>query len=383
MKPLIIVGTGLAGYTLAREWRKLDPDGPLRMFSADDGAWYSKPMLSNAFDRGKTPQDLVLATAEQMAEELQAEIRTRCPVEAIDLKAGSLQLHDRKSAEYERLVLAVGATPIRPPLDGDAVEDICQVNSLQDYRQFRERLAGAKRIAIIGPGLIGVEFANDLVRGGFEPIVIGPAAYPLDRLLPPEIGAALQAGLARHGVRWKLGTTVRAVNRRNDHYRLELDNGEQLEADLVLSAIGLRPNIELAQRAGLRVNRGIVVDRYLQSSDPHVYALGDCAEVAGRVLPFVMPIMQGSRALARTLCGEPTPVTYPASPVFVKTPDFPLLVSPPAPGSAGQWQIVRQDENGIQAEFRDPQGRLLGFALSGDAVGAKNDLLKETPPILA
>jgi len=139
-------------------------------------------------------------------------------------------------------------------------------------------------------------------------------------------------------VRWHLQATVQQVNAIDHALQLTLDNGEQVEADVVLSAIGLRADNTLAQAAGLQLNRGIVVDRLLKTSCDGIYALGDCAEVEGQVLPFVMPIMHQARALAATLTGEATQVTYPAMPVLVKTTSYPVVVSPPAMEANGTWR---------------------------------------------
>ena len=150
----------------------------------------------------------------------------------------------------------------------------------------------------------------------------------------------------------------------------------------MLSAIGLRPRVDLARAAGLTVNRGIVTDAVLQSSAKDVYALGDCAEIAGFNLPFVMPIMQAARALAKTLQGTATPVSYPAMPVVVKTPACPTVVCPPPPGVEGQWEeSVTAD--GVRALFHDSAGTLRGFALVGAATKDKQALTKNIPPLLS
>jgi rubredoxin-NAD+ reductase len=208
------------------------------------------------------------------------------------------------------------------------------------------------------------------------------ADQPLGRLLPPESGAALRAGLAAAGVEWHLGTGAERIDHCGQGYRIQLGNGTQVEADLVLSAIGLRPRIALAREAGLQVGRGIVTDRYLRSSDPHIHVLGDCLEVEGLVLPYVMPIMNGARALARTLAGKPTGLVYPAMPVVVKTPAHPVVVSPPAMGAEGSWR-VEGDGRGTAGFFESPAGELLGFALTGSRVAEKQALARQLPPVLA
>lgn len=374
MQPIVIIGTGLAGYTLARELRKLDTTTPLVMITADDGGFYSKPMLSNALLRNKAPAQLVSADAAKMAAEINAVIKTRTQVEAIDTAARTVTASG-EAITYSRLVLAVGARPIRLPLEGDGADDVLTVNNLDDYAQFHARLQGTQRVAVIGPGLIGCEFANDLAGAGHQVSVIGPDPHPLGRLLPGAAGNAVREALSAIGIQWHLGTVVSRVERDGAAYRLRLANGNEVEADVVLSAIGLQADTRLAQQAGLSTNRGIVVDAQLHASAPDVYALGDCAEVNGMVLPFVLPLMEQARTLAAVLAGREAAVNYPPMPVAVKTPACPVVVSPPAPGSNGDWQVAVL-ENGVQAEFRDGD-QLRGFALTGAATAAKQGLVRQ------
>ncbi len=380
MEPIIIVGSGLAGYTLARELRKLDAETPLTLITADDGRFYSKPMLSNALAAGKSADALATADAARMAEQLQAEILTHAKVEAIDPGARSITV-DGRPRGYRKLVLALGADPVRPQLAGDGAAEVLSVNDLADYARFRRAIENKRRVAIMGGGLIGCEFANDLVAAGYRVDLIHPAAHPLERLLPAPAAEALGDALARAGVTWHLGASVSRVDKAAGGYRLTLSDGSALEAEAVLSAIGLRPRADLARAAGIDTGRGIRVDRRLQSSAPDVYALGDCAEVEGLLLPFVMPLMQAARALAKTLTGTPTEVVYPAMPVVVKTPACPLAVAPPSPGAEGEWHID-DEADGVCALFRDAQGRLRGFALAGAATTKRSALAQQLPAVL-
>jgi rubredoxin-NAD+ reductase len=379
-RPLVIVGTGLAGYTLAREWRKLDRERPLVMISRDDGAFYSKPMLSNALAQQKTPETLVVKPAAAMGADLEAEIRTGAEVSAIDPGAGTLTC-DGEEIRYGDLVLATGAMPIHVPVAGDGGDDVIAVNNLGDYARFRRRLDGAERVAIMGPGLIGCEFANDLCSRGLPVDVFGPDTWPVSTLLPEPAGRALQEALEAAGVHFHLDTTARRIDRRDGRYRIELQNGDAFEADLVMSAVGLRPDTGLAAAAGLTVGRGIVTDRLLHTSAPQVYALGDCAEVDGMNLPYVMPIMHAARALAKTLTGDPAPVRYPAMPVVIKTPSLATVVSPPPRHAAGAWEHAGSGRN-IRSTFVSPSGELLGFALTGEAAAEKQALTKQLPAVL-
>jgi rubredoxin-NAD+ reductase len=373
MDPIVIIGTGLAGYTLARELRKRGTTTPLVMVTADDGAFYSKPMLSNAFAKGKAPAQLVTADAAKMAKDLDARILTHTRVDAIDTEARVVTVGG-EGLRYDRLVLAVGARPIRPPLEGDAVDAVFTVNSLDDYAHFHTAVSEAVHVAVIGPGLIGCEFANDLLAAGKQVTVIGPDAWPLGRLLPAQAGQAVRQALAAAGVQWRLGTAVQRVDRHTRGYRLTLADGAQLQADVVISAIGLQPDTRLAQASGLDVGRGIRVDAQLRTGAPDVYALGDCAEVNGSVLPFVLPLMEQARVLAAVLAGGEGGLVYPPMPVVVKTPACPVVVAPPAPNAEGVWDVQAGDD-GIQAEFRAGK-RLLGFALTGAATGARQALTK-------
>lgn len=382
MAPIVILGSGLAGYTVAREFRKLDAATPLVIVTRDDGAVYSKPMLSNALAGGRSAAALASADAAAAAGQLNATVLARREVAAIDVAARTLALDDGERLEYAKLVLALGADPIRVPLEGDAAGAVMQVNDLQDYARFREAIERAGHVTILGAGLIGCEFANDLLAGGRKVDVIDPAAWPLGRLVPERMGRAFAAKLAAAGVGLHLGTTATAVERRDGGLRVRLADASTIDTDAVLSAIGLRPRTQLAQAAGLAVNRGIVVDRQLRTSAPEVYALGDCAEVAGLVLPFVMPLMNAARALAKTLVGDPTDLRYPAMPVVVKTPAAPLTVSPPAAGATGEWRFAEGDDGSLEATFVDSQDKLLGFALLGGAPAARQALTKRLPAVL-
>lgn len=381
MDPILIVGSGLAGYNVARELRKLDKQIPLTVISADSGHFYSKPMLSNALAAKKTPDGIPMNKAGEMPGQLNATVRPHTRVTAIDPERHQIHIGD-ETVQYSKLVLALGAEQIRLPLTGSAAGRVLSVNSLDDYARFRSAVDGKHGVAVIGAGLIGCEFANDLSGAGFKVDVIDIAKQPLPRLLPPEGGALLKRKLEAIGVTWHLGVSVAAIDAKGDSVRVKLADDISFDADIVLSAVGLKPLTTLAQAAGLKVNRGIAVNRNLETSAPDVYALGDCAEVEGLVLPFVMPLMHAARALGATLAGKPTPVKYPAMPVLVKTPACPTIVSPPPLNAPGAWEIT-SGEDSVRALFRDPTGKLLGFALNGAATAERAVLAQQLPPVLA
>lgn len=377
--PIVIVGTGLSGYSLAREFRKQDKDTPVIMVTADDGVSYSKPMLSTGFTKGKDADGLAQASTEAMAEQLDVQLRPFTTVTGIDPDAHELILGDDR-LKYSKLVLAWGADVIRLSIAGDGQEHVFSINDLMDYRSFRKALHGGRRVAIMGAGLIGCEFANDLRNGDYEVDVIAPSEVVMPGLLPEPAANAVQQELENLGVRFHLGTVVERIDRHNDGVRLTLANGDSLEADIVISAVGLRPRTGLAGEAGLEVGKGIRVNRALETSAPDIYALGDCAEVDGHVLLYVLPLMACARALAKTLTGERTEVSYGTMPVMIKTPCCPTAVCPPPSGVDGQWDVETEGTS-VRALFRSDAGEVLGFAVTGRFAMEKQALAKEVPPI--
>ena len=392
MQPIVIIGSGMAGYTLAREFRKLDTEQELVMICADDAVNYAKPTLSNALVGKKAPEQIGLGDAEKMSTQLNMRIEKFTWVKSINPATHELSLeHDGKitTQGYSKLILAVGANPIRLAIAGDGSDDIHVVNSLIDYRDFRSSLENCatgdsdnKHVAILGAGLIGCEFANDLQNTGHQVTVVDLAPQPLARLLPKHVAEAFQENLEESGIKFALGTTVEKITKNLDRgYVVSLTNGHSLQADVVLSAIGLQPNLALAKAAEINTSRGVVTNTLLETNQADIYALGDCAEVNGLLLPYVMPIMQQARALAKTLSGQSTAVHYPAMPVAVKTPAAPLTVLPVPMGVDANWEN-EEFEDGMLSKATDADGTLRGFVLLGATAGKQRLTLTKLVPDL-
>lgn len=400
MHPLIVIGAGLAGWTTVREFRKLDSVTPIVVITADDGDFYAKPSLSNAFAQKRTPAQLVSTPAAKMAETLQVNLWTRAQVEAIDTTARTVTVRRAGEVEtqhYSQLVLATGASPIRVPTAGTGADRIFSINSLDDLSAFISGLGAdgssasssefdSKTVVIMGAGLIGCEFANDLILGGHRVHVVDPMDRPLAALLPLAAGEQVGAALAAAGVHWHFGATVQSVDLVSSELaagpllEVHLSSGQKVGADAVLSAIGLRAETTLARAAGLQCERAIAVDSHLQTSAEGVYALGDCAQYASagqRTLPYVMPIMNAARALAATLAGTPTALVFPLMPVTVKTPALPTVVASPAPGLAGEWVAEAVDAGGAW-RFLDQTQTPLGFVLTGKQTARRMEFAKGT-----
>lgn len=442
--PIIIIGAGLAGWTTVRELRKLDQTTPVLLITADSGDFYAKPSLSNALQQKRAPAQLVTTPAAKMAETHNVRLLAHTRVLAIDPPTRTLRSTEGEF-QFRQLVLATGAQPIRIPLAGDAAEQVQSINSLDDFSGFHQRLTSAdhagaasagasvvldpqparehstRHVLIMGAGLIGCEFANDLTSAGYRVTVVDPSGGPMAALLPEAASTQLQQALAAAGVRWHFGATVKAVNwapagspdpacttpasgpaqspapvaehsgaqQAETALQVELSNGQTALVDVVLSAIGLRSDMALAQAAGLVCERGIVVDTTLRTSRPCIYALGDSAQYAsgmwggepdaaaepvagGRTMPYVMPIMSAARALAATLAGTPTAVVFALMPVAIKTPALPIVVAAPAPGTVGQWHSVEPG----QWQFMDGQQQVRGFVLTGKQTARRAEQAK-------
>ena len=392
MKPITIIGSGMAAYTVARELRKLDKVRPLLIITSDDGGFYSKPMLSNAFAQNKEPAQLMSQSAAQMAEQLNASILQHTTVTQIQTAAKTIST-SAGEFEYDKLVIAVGAQPIRLPIAGNAAERVLSVNKLSDYAVLRQQINahGAQaRVTILGAGLIGCEFADDLAGAGHLVTLVDPNPLPMAALAPKPISIALQCALEQRGVQMQLGSTAASIATNetpasgSPALQVTLSTGSIIEADLVLSAVGLRPDLRLAQAAGLATERGILVDTTGMSSAPDVYALGDCAQYSNPadgtrpVLPYIAPIMTAARAIARSLNGEITQIELKPAPVIVKTPSYPIALIAPAPQLAalGQWQH-EQSGNITICRFFDAEQRMTGFAVAPQDAKLRAALLAE------
>lgn len=365
---VVIVGAGMAGWALAEAVRERNPRRTIRLLTADAGDYYTKPRLSNALERQESIQDLVEETGPARAARLGVQLMPFVRVLGID-RARQRLITARGGVPYGELVLATGATPRRVDFPGAAPAPLV-VNTLDDYRRFRAALEALpesgtrRRVAIIGAGLVGCELADDLARAGYPVQLIECAARPLPRLLPDALAGDLVAALAGRGVEWRLDATVERIDPvTDDSVRLAIADGDPVDAEVVISALGLVPNIELARRSGLECQQGIQVDACLRTSDPSIFALGDGCEFAGEVRPYVETLQGQASALARTLSGEATEFRPGAGTVQVKTRSLPLNVCPP-PASGGEWVAFAGDDAGRHLEYQ-ADGRMTGFAVSG------------------
>lgn len=373
---VVIVGAGIAGWSVAEAIRARIPERPLLMVTACEGLIYPKPALSMALAQGKSAEGLVEDDAQTRAAELKMEIRTGSRVLKIDPHRKRLTT-SQGGITYGKVVLALGGQQRALPIQGDAAEQVLRVNDLTAYRTLRARLeSGARHVTVLGAGLIGCEFAEDFRGAGYEVTVVDPGGAPLASLLPHPLSERLRERLHDRGIRWRFGLTVDRVDSAGARVRAMLCSGDAFDTDIVLSAAGLAANTELAVKAGLEIDRGITVDRHMRTSCDDIYALGDCASVEGRVHAFIEPIRRQARAVTADLAGTRAPF-QPLQPLIrVKTPSLPLAICPPPGGQECRWNLVESTADEMRVDCAGEHG-LLGFALAGARVADGMRLYRE------
>ncbi|WP_242389161.1 NADH:flavorubredoxin reductase NorW [Kosakonia cowanii] len=369
---IVIIGSGFAARTLVKNIRKLDIHVPLTLIAADGMEEYSKPELSHVISQAQRAEDLIRQTAGDFAEQFNVRLFPYTFVTAIVPHAQVVKSADR-SWQYDKLVLATGAKAFVPPLPGR--EMMLTLNSLQEYHACEEQLRAAKRVLIVGAGLIGCELAMDFQRAGKTVTLLDNAASILPALMPPEVSARLQHCLTANGVRLLLASKLARLEARESGVWAQLDDERSIDADVVVAATGLVPHTALAQAAGLETRRGIVVDATLQTSHPHIFALGDCAEIHGQVLPFLQPIQLSAMTLAKNLTGSPAQLTLPPMLVKVKTPLMPLHLAGATSRADLRWHIAT-DAAGMVAKGVDIDDKLRAFVVSEDRMKEAFALLK-------
>lgn len=371
---IVIVGAGIAGWSVAEAVRAKDPTSPVLMITACEGISYPKPALSTALANGKGVDDLAESDAQSKADQLNIEVQTRTRVLKIDTQRKRLTTA-RGGIRYGRLILALGAHQRELPIGGDAADSVLRVNDLAAYRVLRQRLDdGVKHITILGAGLIGCEFAEDLSSGGYAVTVVDPTDQPLARLLPPDTAAELRRRLQRKGVDWRFQATVDRVEQADECLLAQLSNGDAIDTDLVLSAAGLVPNTQLAEKAQLEIDSGVVTDRLMRTSARDVYAIGDCAAVEGQVFAYIEPIRRQAATIAAAIVGEKQRFDPKPPLIRIKTPSFPLTVCPPK--DDGVSVVMHADGDQERLDYRAGD-RTVGFVLSGEQAQRGASLYRE------
>ncbi|SCL40865.1 assimilatory nitrate reductase (NADH) beta subunit [Micromonospora pallida] len=399
---IVIIGYGMAGARLATELHARPGDHKVTVLGAEPHRAYNRILLSTLLAGKIDEADVELTDLAGQG----ADVQTGTAVTAIDRATRTVRTTTGEQIGYDHLVLATGSRAVVPPLAGldpDQLPDrVVPFRTLDDCRRILAAARDARTVLVLGGGLLGLEAARGLAARGLDTHVVHPLGHLMERQLDPAAGAVLAETLAGLGVRTHLGVSATKVAANPDGVRLDLADGRSLDADLLVLACGVRPDTALAAAAGLAVERGVVVDDRLRTDDPHVSAIGDCAQHDGVVGGLVAPAWSQARVVARLLTGEDAHDRYRPPPGVTRLKaagiDLAAMGELPPPGaghapsgdnggpSARCEELTFADPaRGTYARLRITGDRLTGAILLGDnpAVGTVIQLFDRGAPVPA
>ncbi|HWN43687.1 MAG TPA: FAD-dependent oxidoreductase [Thermoanaerobaculia bacterium] len=337
--PVVIVGAGGAGNCVAEILRREGFEGRIVLLAPEGEPPYDRPNLSKDYLAGNAPEEWIPLRPREFYDERRIEIR-QAQATGIDPRAKTVTLSDGTALGYGALVLATGAEPIRLPIPGADLPHVHLLRSLADSRALIEAAKKARRAVVVGASFIGLEAAASLRAREVEVTVVAPDERPLAKVLGPELGDFVRALHEEHGVVFRLGTKPKAIR----ETEVELESGETVAADLVVLGVGVRPRVSLAEQAGLEVDNGVLVNEFLQTSAPDVWAAGDIARWPDpwsgeriRVEHWVVAERQG-QTVARNLLGRKE--RFDAVPFFWSQ-HYDVTIS--YVGHAAKWDSVEVD----------------------------------------
>ncbi|RXT56484.1 assimilatory nitrite reductase large subunit [Bosea sp. Tri-44] len=370
-EPLVIVGKGMAATRLVDELsQRALGRYSIAVIGAEPRLAYNRVLLSPLLAGEIGEPEIELKPAAWWQARGVSMLYGK-PVTGIDRAAKSVTLEGGLTLPYGKLVLATGSKPLKPPFPGGDLPGVATFRDTADVEAMRAYAERGARVVVIGGGLLGLEAAYGLARAGGKVTLLHLVDRLMERQLDAEGAALLAAAMAQRGIAVRLNASTKGFVGKNKVEAVELADGTLIPTDLVVIAIGVRPNVDLAVAAGLKSNRGIVVDDHLASEDPSIFAIGECAEHRGQVYGLVEPAYEQARVLATRLSGKEA--AYQGSLLSTN-----LKVSGVGVFSAGEFEagegaevmVLRDPSAGIYRKFVLRQGRLAGCVLVGDTTGA-------------
>lgn len=358
---LVVVGHGMAGAKLVEELDRHAP-GRFRVTVIGDEPAYNRIMLSAVLAGDTTAEAIRLAAGDAV------ETRIGDPVAAIDRDARCLRLASGSAVGYDTLVLATGSTPIMLPLPGKELDGVVSFRAMGDVDAMLSRTVTGGSAVVIGGGLLGLEAAEGLRRRGMNVTVVHLMPWLMERQLDAAAAGLLQRTLERRGIRFALSAETATILGDDRVSGIRLKDGREIAADLLVMAVGIRPNSELARAAGLACGRGVKVDDRLQTADPAIYAVGECVEHRGLSYGLVAPLYEQCAVLARVLGGD-TRSSYTGSvtATSLKVTGIDIHSAGQLASEAGAEEIVLEDMGrGVYRKLVLRQGRVIGAVLVGD-----------------
>ncbi len=378
---LVIVGNGMAGARLVDEVRRTAPGRhDIVVIGGEPWPAYNRILLSSVLAGEKTLDDIALDGGTGAAA-----VHVGEAVECIDRAHRTVSTTTGRVVPYDALVLATGSTPIVLPVPGAELSGVVTFRDIIDVERMIAAATAGRRAVVIGGGLLGLEAAEGLRRRGMAVTVVHLMPWLMERQLDAPAAGLLRASLERRGIKFILGAETTAILGADRVTGVRLKDGRRLAADLVVMAAGIRPNAELARAAGLRGNRGVVVDDAMRTSDPAIFAVGECVEHRGVSYGLVAPLWEQVAVCARRLAGDAT-ARYEGSTTAasLKVTGIEMYSAGDfAPADGGEEIVLRDPGRGVYRKLAVRDGRLVGAVLFGDASdgGWYSDLIRTGTPI--
>ncbi len=364
----VIVGNGAAAATAVETLTGVAPGATIEVYGEEPYWAYRRPQLPE-FLAGGVDEDRILIHPPSWYEQRGVSVQRGVRVEALETASGTIRLADGRAVPYDRLLLATGAVSYIPPLIGVEMAGVFSLRTLDDARAIRAAAQNARRAIVLGGGLLGLETARALRSLGLEVTVVEVYGWLLPRQLDQPGGEILGNIITGMGIQILTGSATECLAGRDGRFSgLRLKDGQEVEGEMVLISAGVRSRVELAQQAGLAVNRGIIVDKRLRTTAEGVYAAGDCAEFDGRVYGILPATWEQGRAAARNMAGQETVYegTIPSTTLKVVGVDL-TSIGEVYPEGEGFVELRRSEpEAGRYVKLVLREGRLVGAILLGE-----------------
>jgi 3-phenylpropionate/trans-cinnamate dioxygenase ferredoxin reductase subunit len=312
----LIVGGGLAGASAVEGIREHDPDGTITMIGAENHLPYDRPPLSKKLWFGKLQVNEIFVHDQSFYESNGVTLVLGRRVVALDPEARTVTDSLGRPYRFQKLLLATGGSPRTLPIPGGDTYGVSYYRFLDDYERIRPEAVEGQSAVIIGGGFIGSEMAAALFSNKLKVTMIYPSGYLCDRVFPQDLGSAIESQYEKRGIRILKGERAASIERRGSRFRVSTNGSEAVGADIVIVGIGIRPNVELAEQAGIKTGDGILVNEYLQTSHPDIYAAGDNARFPYQALGQQMRVEHWDNALnqgkqaGRNMAGAQEKFTY-------------------------------------------------------------------------
>ncbi len=365
---ILVIGNGMASVRFLETLTRLSPEQfAITLVGAETEAAYNRVLLSALLAQDVTPTDIEMKPREWY-EAQGITLRTGVVVTALDALARTARLDTGETLTFDRCVLATGSDPIRLPMPGADLPGVMTFRDLRDIAVMDEAIRKARRVAVIGGGLLGIEAAYGIAKRGGKETLVHVMDRLMERQLDAQAAAILKRQLERKGIAVRLNCSTKAVAGESAVQGLRFADGGLLEADIVIFAVGIRPSAALAKEAGLAVNRGIVVDDGMMSNRPGFYAIGECAEHRGTAYGLVEPAYAQAEILARRLAGEPPNFEGMVLSTNLKVSGVPVFSAGDFLGGPGTQCAVLEDRKaGVYRKLVFNGDQLTGCVLVGNA----------------